>query len=67
MDLKGPYAEHVFIPGGQLEVKNCLVSNESHNFLIANLKFRFHTPCSFGNMIENEVKWYTNKNYGFSP
>ena len=41
-------------PRAQLEVVYFLVSNESHIFLTANLKFRLQTPCSFG---DTAGKW----------
>ena len=32
LTLKGPYADHILIPQGQLEVVYCLTSNESPYF-----------------------------------
>ena len=54
--IKGPYVDHILIPRAQLEVVFgffFLFQMKAHIFLIANLKFRLQTPCSFGDMAEN--------------
>ena len=41
-------------PWAQWEIVDFLFQRKAHIFLIANLKLRFQTPYSFGDMTENE-------------
>ena len=52
--IKGPYADHILIPHGSTgSIFFFWFQMKAHIFLIANLKFRLQTPCSFGDMTEN--------------
>ena len=52
--IKGPYADHILIPlGSNGSSVFFWFQMKANIFLIANLKFRRQTPCSFGDMAEN--------------
>ena len=54
LNFKGPYAEHILIPPGSTGSSVFFwFRMKAHIFLIANLKFRLQTPCSFGDMAGN--------------
>ena len=54
LSFKGPYADHILIPPGSTGSSVFFGFKwKPHIFLIANLKFRLQTPCSFGDMAEN--------------